>query len=94
MTEATTPDSRSFQPTMDRVPSNSLDPSDGGLVQTFNTEGGDLIKGASPVLESMIRCPDCRAERLPASRATVATALSPSSRVEAMANDGSGVTSS
>ena len=64
---------------------------DGGLVQTFDTEGGDLIKDRTPVLESMIRCPGCRAERLPTSLALVATTLSPSSLVEAMANDGSGV---
>ena len=39
----------------------------------------------------MIRCPDCRAERLPTNLALVATTLSPSSPVKAMANDGPSV---
>jgi len=79
---------------MHSVPGNSLDSSDGGLVQTFDTEGGNLIKDRTTVLESMIRCPGCRAERLTANPAPVATTVPPSSRVEAMANDGSGVASS
>ncbi len=75
---------------MNRIPGNPLDLSDGGLVHTLHTEGGDLIKDRTPVLKSMIRCPGCRAERLPANLALVATTLPPSSRGEAMANDGSG----
>ena len=76
---------------MNRIPGNLLDSSNGGLAQTFDTEGGDLIEDRTPVLESVIRCPDSRAERLPTSLALVATSFPPSSRVEAMANDGSGV---
>jgi hypothetical protein len=72
---------------MDRIPSNSLDPSDGRFVQTFDTEGGDLIKHRTPVLESMIRCQGCRAECLPTNLALVATTLPALGLVEAMADD-------
>jgi hypothetical protein len=75
---------------MNRIPSNPLDSSDGGLVQTLDTESRNFIKGATPVLKSMIGCSGCRAERLPTILATVSTSFPPSSRVEAMANDGSG----
>jgi hypothetical protein len=53
--------------------------------------GPNLIKDDSPMLESMIGCSDCRAERLPTNLALVATTLSPSSLVKAVANDGSSV---
>jgi hypothetical protein len=59
--------------------------------QTLDAESRDLIKGGTPVLESIIRCPSCRAECLPASLALVATMLSPPGLVEAVANDGSDV---
>jgi hypothetical protein len=75
---------------MNRIPSNPLDSSDGGLVQTLDTESRNFIKGATPVLKSMIGCSGCRAERLPTILATVSTSFPPSSRVEAMANDLSG----
>jgi hypothetical protein len=76
---------------MNCIPGNALDSSDGRLIQALDTERGNLIKDRTPVLESMIRSPGYRAERLPTSPAPVATTLSPSSRVEAMANDGPGV---
>ena len=76
---------------MNRIPGDSFDSSNGRLVQTFDTEGGDFIKGGATVLESIIRCPGCRAERLPTSLALVATTLSPPGLVKTMANDGSGV---
>jgi hypothetical protein len=79
---------------MNRVPGNSLDSSDRRLIQTFDTEGGDFIKGRTTVLESIIRCPVCRAECLSTSPALVATTLSLPSRVETVANDGSDFTSS
>ena len=75
---------------MNRIPGDSLDSSDGRLVQAFDTESGDFIKGGAPVLESIIGCPGCRAECLPTSPALVATTLPPPGRVEAVANDGSG----
>ncbi len=81
-----------FPTAMNCIPDNPLDSSDGGLVHTLDTESCNFIKGASPVLESMIEGSGCRAERLRTYPALVATTISPSSRVEAMANDGSGVT--
>jgi hypothetical protein len=92
--ETTAPGSCSFQPAMNRIPGDSLDSSNGRLVQTLDAEGGDFIKGSVPVLESIIRCPGRRAECLPTSSALVATTLPAPSRVEAVANDGSDVASS
>jgi hypothetical protein len=46
-------------PAMDRIPGDALDSSDGRLVQTLDTEGGDFIKGGATVLESIIRRPGC-----------------------------------
>ena len=57
ITEATTPVRCSFQPAMHRIPSNSLDSSYSGLVQDFDTEGGNLIKDRTTVLESIIGVP-------------------------------------
>ena len=67
--EPTAPYGRSFQPTMSCNPGNSLDPSDGGLVQTFDTEEGNFIKHGAAVLKSMIRGTGCQAEGLPAGSA-------------------------
>jgi hypothetical protein len=75
--EATTPSGCSFQPAMDRMPGNSLDSSDGRLIQALDTEGGDFIKRGATVLESIVGCPVCRAKRLPASPAPIATTLPP-----------------
>jgi hypothetical protein len=86
ITEATTPAGCSFQPTMDRIPGNSLDPSDGGLIQTLDTEKG-FIKGGAPVLETIIRCSGSRAETSCRKSRTVAATLSPSCLVEAMSKD-------
>ena len=85
--ETTTPDGCPLQPAMYRIPCDSLDSSDGGLVQTFDTEGGDFIEDRTPVLESIMRCTGCRAECLAASPAQVSTVLSPSGLVEAVADD-------
>ena len=75
---------------MDRIPGNSLDASNGRLVQTLDTEGGDLIKDRTPVLESMIGCSGCRAERLPTNLALVATMVFPPGFVESAADEVSG----
>jgi hypothetical protein len=56
--EATTTAGCFFQPAMNRIPGNSLDSSDGGFVQTFDTEGGDFIKDRTPMLESIVRGTD------------------------------------
>jgi hypothetical protein len=76
---------------MHRIPGDSLDSSNGRLVQTLDTERGDFIKRGAAVLESIISCPGCRAARFPTSLALVATTLTPPSCVETMANDGSDV---
>jgi len=90
--EPTTPDPCSFQPPMNRIPGDSLDSSNGRLIEAFDTKGGDFIKRGATVLESIIRCPFCRAECLFTSLTLVATTLSPPGRVKAVANDGSDVT--
>ncbi len=76
---------------MHRIPGNPLDSSDGGLVQTLDTEGGDFVKRGAAELESIISCPGCRGERLRTNLALVAATLASSSLVEAMVNNGSGV---
>ena len=70
------------------VPGDALDSSDGRLVQAFDTESGDFIKGSATVLEAIIRCPAWPGEGLPTRLALVATTLSRLRRVEAVANDG------
>ena len=85
-----------FPANEDRVPGKALEASDGGLAHAFDTtEGGNSIKGGATVLQSIIRCPAGRpagrAERLSTNLALVATTLSPLSRVEAVANDGSDI---
>jgi len=89
--EATTGTGGPFEPAINRIPGESLHSSDRRLIQPFDAESRDFIKGRAPVLESMIGCPGCRAERLPTHLALVATTLPPSGHVEPMANDGSGV---
>jgi hypothetical protein len=89
--ETTTAAGCLFQPTMNRIPGNSLDSSNGGLDETFDTEGGHFIKGGATVLESVIQCSGGRAECLSTSPALVATTLPRPSRVKAVANDGSDV---
>jgi hypothetical protein len=85
--EPTAPYGRSFQLTMSCIPGNSFDPSDGGLVQTFDTEGGNFIKRGAAVLKSMIRSTGWQAEGLPANPTQVATTLPPPGLVEAVADD-------
>jgi hypothetical protein len=76
---------------MDRIPSDSFDASDGRLIQALDT-GGDFIEPGATVLESIVGCPVCRAERLATRLALVATTLPPPGRVKAVAKDGSDVT--
>jgi hypothetical protein len=88
--EATTPDGCSFKPPMNRIPADSLDSSDGRLIEAFDTEGGDFIKECGPMLESIIGCPGGRAKGPSTSPALVATTLPRPSPVETVANDRSG----
>ena len=85
--EASTPVGCSIQPAMHHIPGNSFDSSNCGLVQTLDTERGNLIKRGVTVLESMICSPGCRAEGLPTSPTLVAPTLPPTSLVKAIANN-------
>ena len=76
-----------FKPAIDRMPGDSLDSCDGGLVQAFDAEGGDLVEGRAAMLLSMVRRPGVGAESLAASPASVSTTLSPFRPVEAVADD-------
>ena len=87
MIEPATPGGCSFQPAMYRIPGDFFDSSNGGLVLTLDTEGGNFIKRGAAVLESMIRSACCRAEGLPTSSTLVATTLSPPGLVETIPNN-------
>jgi hypothetical protein len=52
--ESTTRTGCSFQPAIHRVPSNLLDSGNRRFVQTFDTQGGNLVEGSSSVLEAVI----------------------------------------
>ena len=58
--ELSAPGGYSLQPAMHRIPRDLFDSSNGGLVQTLDTEGGNFIKRGPAVLESSISCPGCR----------------------------------
>jgi hypothetical protein len=85
--ESTTRGGCLFEPAIDSIPADSLYSSDCGLIQTFDAESRNLIKGRTTVLESIVGCAHVQAEGLPANPATVSTALSPVSLVEAVADD-------
>jgi hypothetical protein len=38
---------------MHGIPGDSFDSSNGGLIETFDTEGGNFLKGGATVLESI-----------------------------------------
>jgi hypothetical protein len=80
----------SFEPAIDRIPGDSLDASNGGLVQAFDAEGGNLAEGRATMLESMVRRRSAHAEGLAASLAPVSTTPPPFRPVEAVADDPSG----
>ena len=76
-----------FEPAIDRVPGDSLDARNSGLVQAFDAEGSDFVEGRAAMLESMIRGAGVGAEGLAASPASVSTALPVLGLVEAVAHD-------
>jgi len=86
--EPTTAGGCPLQPAMNSVPADSVDSSNGRLVEAFDTEGGDSIKRGAAVLESIIRRASRRGKGLPTSLTLVPTTLSPPRRVEAVADDG------
>ena len=60
---------------MNGIPGDLLYPSNRGLVQALDPEGGDLIEGRAMMLESMVWRTGVRAECLPTTSAPVSTAL-------------------
>jgi hypothetical protein len=55
-----------YEPAIDRIPGDSLDTSDGRLVQAFDAQGGDLVEGRATMLQSMLRRRGVHAEGLAA----------------------------
>ena len=71
------------EPAIDRIPGDAFDTSNGGLVQAFDAEGGDVVEGRATMLEAAVRRLGIRAEGLAASPAAVSTTPPPiSSDVE------------
>src|SRR5262249_334836 len=88
--EATAAVARFFQPAIDRIPTDALDAGDSRLVQTFDAETRNLIKGGAAMLKTMVRAPRIGAERLRASLTPISTALPPTGLIEAKTDDASG----
>jgi len=82
--EMTTPDRCPLLPAMNRIPCDSLDSSDSGLVQTFGTQGAGA--GVDAKVHGLLSRPTGTAQ--------VSAALSPSGLVEAVADDMSSSSSS
>jgi hypothetical protein len=75
-----------LEPAIDSISADSLCSSDCGLIQTFDDESRNLIKGRMTVLESVVGCARVRAEALPTNPATVSTTTPPLGFVEAVAD--------
>jgi hypothetical protein len=73
--EAATRAGSFLEPAMNGIPGDLLYPSNRGLVQALDAEGGDLIEGRATMLESMVWRTGVRAECLPTTSAPVSTAL-------------------
>ncbi|HEX3471406.1 MAG TPA: hypothetical protein VHT28_09495, partial [Silvibacterium sp.] len=52
--EATATVVRFFQPAIDSIPADALDSGDGRLVQAFDAEGRNLIKGSAAMLNPIV----------------------------------------
>jgi len=61
--EATAVVARFFQPAIDSIPADVLDSGDSRLVQAFDAESRNLIKGGAAMLEPIVRRPGIGAER-------------------------------
>src|SRR5262249_20494495 len=62
--EAAAAVARFFQPAIDRIPADALDAGDSRLVQAFDAETRDLIKGGAAMLKPIVRTARIGAERL------------------------------
>ncbi len=76
-----------FEPASDGISAVSLYSGDCGLIQPFDAESGNLIKGRGKVLESVVGPAHIQAEGLSANLATVSTMLSRLGSVESVADD-------
>ena len=88
--EAAATVARSFQPAIDCIPTDALDAGDSRLVQAFDAETRNLIKGGAAMLEPIVRSSGIGAERLLACLASISTALSPTGLIETKTDDISG----
>ena len=75
---------------MHRIPRDLFDSSNGGLVQTLDTEGGNFIKRGAAMSESTVGGPRCQGECLPTTPTLVATTLPSPGLVETIANNSPG----
>lgn len=97
MVEAATRVSSPFQPAIHRVPGKLLDSGYRGFVRTLDAESGDLVKGFTAVMESMVEYPAVLTVSFPATLESVFPPLSLPSLVqaiilvEAIIDDGIGV---
>ena len=79
-----------FQPAIDGIPGDALNSRDRGLIEAFDTKSGNLVKGRSPMLESIVKCSRIGAERLLASLTPVSTTLPPPGLIKTKTDDVSG----
>ncbi len=83
---------RLLEPARDGVPGNSLDPSNRGNADAFDSEGDDRVESSSSMLETLLLVGRAsrRRERLFALDAPVSTAFPGPRSVESVADDASG----
>ncbi len=82
---------RPRQPSIDRVPAEAFDASNGGLVDPLHAEVADFVKGLPGTLDPMVRSAGRRTESLAAGLAEIPTALGPLEPGESMADDACGL---
>jgi hypothetical protein len=88
--EATAAVARFFQPAIDRIPTDALDAGDSRLVQAFDAESRNLIKGSAAMLKSIVGSSAIGAECFLACLASIPTALPPTGLIETKTDDVSG----
>ena len=70
------------EPAINRIPGDSLDASNGGLVQAFDAEGGNLVEGRATMLEAVIDRATVPAEGLAAPGASETASAAPPGTIE------------
>jgi hypothetical protein len=86
MIEQTTGGSGLFQPAIHSIPGNLLDPGDGRLVHTLDTQSGNLIEPSPAMLEAVINSVAVPAKSPATPPATESSAFSPVGLVESKTN--------